>query len=195
MYRRAFTLLELVAVLVIIGLLLAFSPLALDYLVAEKELESEVSRIGTTIELLKVQAVIDQASYAMHIDTDGNRWAVQIPVEVEEQPAEEDADPIRYFVLEPDIAPEDLNWHRLPEGISIELYEGRRRIDKGRYRIKYDPGGTVPPHSLVLESDNIKSLNEDERIRTIKVNFPGFVSYSPGRVIEDFKKTESEIGR
>jgi len=195
MTRRAFTLLELVAVLVLAGLLLAFSPIALDFLVAEKELESEVSRLGSSIELLKVQAVVDQAPYAMHIDTEKHRWAIQIPVEVEEQPAGGDADPIRYYVLEEEVPPDDLNWHDLPEGIQIELYEGRRRIEKGRYRVQYDPAGTVPPHTLVLESDNIKSLNEDERIRTIKVNFPGFVSYSPGRVIEKFKKTEAEIGR
>ena len=49
---RAFTLIELVAVLVLIGMLIVFSPMALNTMVAERELESEVSQLGNTIELI-----------------------------------------------------------------------------------------------------------------------------------------------
>ena len=83
-----FTLIELVVVLVLIGLLLAFSPLALDAVVAERELEKETSRYGTTIELLSHQAMLDRTNYAIHIDTENHKWAVQVPEEVVEQGGE-----------------------------------------------------------------------------------------------------------
>ena len=69
------------------------------------------------------------------------------------------------------------------------------RIERGRYRILVNPTGTIDPHSLVFESNNVSSLDERDRMRTVKVNFPGFVSFALGREIEDFKKGESELGR
>ena len=48
MHIRGFTLIELCVVLVLVGLLVAFSPLALDSMVAERELESEASRSRAT---------------------------------------------------------------------------------------------------------------------------------------------------
>ena len=65
---RAFTLIEVVAVMVVISMLIVFAPLALDSLVAERELESEVSRLGTTIEMIHTQTILDQAPYAIHYD-------------------------------------------------------------------------------------------------------------------------------
>jgi len=62
-----FTLLELVAVCVLVGLLLAFSPRAFGFLMAEKELESEVSRLATTIDFIKSQAVLDQFYGDVHL--------------------------------------------------------------------------------------------------------------------------------
>ena len=55
--------------------------------------------------------------------------------------------------------------------------------------------GTVPPHAVVIESKKISSLDEEDRIRTLKVNFPGLVAYNMGRVVEDFKLSEAELGR
>lgn len=193
---RGFTLIELIAVLVVVGALLAFSPMALDSLMADKELESEVARLGTTIEMLHIQAVLDQAEYAIHYDTEEHRWATQIPVEVEEDVSVvEDREPVKALVLEPDLAPEDLEWHRLPPGIEIELFEGKREIKKGRYMVTFNPNGTVPAHAVIFESRNIASLDEDERHRTVKINFPGFVSFAPGRVVEDYKLSDAELGR
>lgn len=190
-----FTLIELIAVLVIVGLLLAFSPLALNSLVAERELESEVTRLGSMIEMIHVQAVLDQADFAIHYDLDEERWAVQIPVEVTEESTDPDAEPVTHLELEKEVDPSDLDWHDLPSEMSFEFYEGRRRQDSGRWRIVFNPTGTVPPHTIVMKSDRIKSLEDVERMRTIKVNFPGFVSFAAGRVIDDFKKSEAELGR
>ena len=53
--HAGFTLIELVVVLVLIGLLMAFTPLALDAVVAERELEKEASQYGITIELVSKQ--------------------------------------------------------------------------------------------------------------------------------------------
>jgi prepilin-type N-terminal cleavage/methylation domain-containing protein len=193
---RGFTLLELIAVLVLIGMLLVFSPMVLDSVMSDKQLESEAARLGTMIEAMHTQAVLDQAEYAIHYDTEEHRWAVQLPEEVEEEyRGGEDREPVKALVLEQDVPPEELEWHRLPPGIRMELFEGRREIRKGRYMITFSPGGTVPAHAVILESNNISSLDEDERHRTIKVNVPGFVSFAPGRLIEDFKLTEAEIGR
>jgi prepilin-type N-terminal cleavage/methylation domain-containing protein len=192
--NRGFTLIELVAVLVLVGLLLAFSPLALDFLMAEKELESEVSRLATTIDFVKSQAVLDQCAYVIHVNTDDHSWAVQIPSEKEEESTDPEKPPVKVLVLDEEMPPEELDWHKLPDGISLEFYEGRSPL-KGRYAITYAPDGTVPAHSLVFESNRVSSLDEIDRVRTIRVSFSGLVSLGPGRELGDFKLTEAELGR
>jgi len=191
----AFTLLEMVVVLVLIGILLAASPMALDSLVAERELDSEVGRIGTTLEFLHTQAVLDRTDYAIHYDTEGRRWAMQVPEEIEQPSPEPDGEPIRALVLDKEILLDELDWHVLPAGLKLEIYEGVRRIDSGSYRVILRANGTVDPHALIVESNNISSLDEIDRTRTIKVNFPGFVSFAPGKVLSEYKKTEAELGR
>ena len=193
---RGFTLIELIAVLVLAGLLLAFAPLSLDWLVAERELESEASRLGNMVEFAHQQALLDQAPYAMHYDLDENMWALQAPVEVQiDTQGSEDAEPRTILRLEADLDYAELDWHRLPRSFRMKLFEGSSELRQGRYRIEIDPNGTVPAHSIVLESERIGSLNDDDRMRTVKVNFPGFVSYAVGAAIDDFKKTDAELGR
>jgi type II secretory pathway pseudopilin PulG len=189
-----FTLLELVAVCVLVGLLLAFSPRAFGFLMAEKELESEVSRLATTIDFVKSQAVLDQCAYAIHVNTQENSWAVQIPREEEQDSGDPDKEPVKVLVFDEDMPPEELDWRQLPDGISLEFYEGRQPFE-GRYAITYAPDGTVPAHTLVLESNRVSSLDEADRVRTIRVSFSGLVSIGPGREIGDFKLTEAELGR
>jgi len=191
---RAFTLIELVAVLVLIGMLIVFSPMALNTMVAERELESEVSQLGNTIELIHMQAVLVGAAHAMHYDTEKHRYAYQLPEKREQTSYDTDEEALEIFVLDMDLDPEELEWHQLPRAMKLKMFEGRSEL-RGRYRVVFTPSGTVDPHSLVLDSDAVSSLNEDDRARTIKVNFPGFVSYAPGRRIEEFKKTEAELGR
>ena len=194
MRTAGFTLIELIAVLVMIGLLLAFSPLVLDFLVAEKELDSEVTRLATLVDLVKTQAVLDQSKYAMHYDTENHRYAVQAPDEVEQETNDPDAEPVTVLVLDEEISEEELDWHRLPDGVALEFYEGRKQL-KGTFAVTFSPTGTVPFHTLVMESNRISSLEEEDRTRTIKVTFTGLVSFARGRVVEEFKLTESEIGR
>ena len=193
--RAGFTLIELMVVLVLIGLLLAFSPMALDAVVAERELEKEASRYGTMIELLSRQAVLDRTPYAIHIDTDNHRWATQIPEKVEHSGGDVGGDSITALVLDLDLDPSELDWRALPDGMTLQYYEGSRRIERGRYRILINPTGTIDPHTIIFESNNVSSLIEEDRMRTVKVNFPGFVSFAVGREVEDFKKTEGELGR
>lgn len=193
--QRGFTLIELTAVMVVVALLVVFAPMALDSLVAERELESEVSRLGTTFEMVHTQAILDQARYAMHYDMDENRWAYQLPDEVSNDAAgagEGDA-PVSVYILDEDVDLAELDWHQLPAGLKLQLFEGKTRLN-GSYRVIVDPNGTVPPHTIVIESDNVSSLVEEERARTIKINFPGLVTFATGRLVEDFKKTESELG-
>ena len=85
----------------------------------------------------------------------------------------------------------------MPFAISVRRVPGTssRRIQKGRWRILINPTGTIDPHTLIFESNNVSSLIEEDRMRTVKVNFPGFVSFAVGREVEDFKKTEGELGR
>jgi prepilin-type N-terminal cleavage/methylation domain-containing protein len=189
-----FTLIELIAVLVLIGLLIAFSPLALDFLVAEKQLEGEVSRLATTIDFVKTQAVLDQCAYAIHVDTEKHRWAVQIPREEERDAKEEGEEPVKVLVLDEDVPDEDLDWYKLPEGISLEFFEGRQAM-KGIYAVTYSPDGTVPAHTLVLESNRVSSLDEADRVRSLRVSFSGLVSLGPGRQLGEYKLSEAELGR
>ncbi|MEM8886228.1 MAG: prepilin-type N-terminal cleavage/methylation domain-containing protein, partial [Planctomycetota bacterium] len=81
---RAFTLIELVVVLVLIGALIAFSPLALDSLVAERELEKEASRYGSLVELVVRETVLHRTPHAIHFDTEKNAYAFQVPEMIEE---------------------------------------------------------------------------------------------------------------
>ena len=189
-----FTLIELVAVLVLVGLLIAFSPLALDFLVAEKQLEGEVSRLATMIDFVKTQAVLDQCAYAIHVDTEKFRWAVQVPREEEQETKDPNKDPVKVLVLDEEVPDEELDWHQLPSGISLEFYEGRQPM-KGIYAITYSPEGTVPAHTLVLESNRVSSLEEVDRVRSLRVSFSGLVSLGAGRQLGDYKLTEAELGR
>jgi len=189
-----FTLIEMVAVLVIVGLLLVFSPLVLDFFIAEKQLESEVSRLATTIDLVKTQALLDQAPYAMHYDTDKHRWAAQIPEEREQESYDPDKEPVKVLVLDEDIDFETLDWHDLPPDFTLEFYEGKKKLE-GRFAVTFNPDGTVAPHTLVVESNKVASLDEQDRVRTIKVSFSGLVSFATGRELDDFKLTEAELGR
>jgi len=193
--QAGFTLIEMIAVMVLVGALLVFSPMGIQFLVPEKELEAEVSRLAATVAMLHSEAILQQAEFAIHYDTDDNQWSVQIPEEIERANPDPDGEPLKALVLDKDPDYDDFDWHVLPEGITFDLYEGSRRIRSGTFMVTFSPRGTVPPHTLVLESNKIASLNEDDRTRTLKVNFPGFVSYASGRVIDDFKKTEAELGR
>lgn len=198
---RGFTLLELVAVLVVVGLFLVFLPMGLDSLVPERELDREAGELGGTIETVMTQAILDRADFAMHYDTEKHRWAVQVPVEVAgtERPGagsgEEEREPVRVWKLEENLSPEELSWHDLPRGVELKFFEGSRRIATGRVRVLFSWRGTVDPHILVLESKNVSSLDEDERARTVKVNFLGFPTYATGVRAEDMRKTDAELGR
>lgn len=194
MRAAGFTLIELIVVLVVIGLLLAFSPLALDFLVAEKELDSEVTRLATLVDLVKTQAVLDQAKYAMHYDTENHRYAIQPPDEVTQETDDPDAEPVKVLVLDEEVDTATLDWHQLPDGITLEFYEGRKQL-RGAFAVTFSPTGTVPFHTLVMESNRISSLEEEDRTRTVKVSFTGLVSFARGRVVEEFKRSEAELGR
>ncbi|MHC4817916.1 MAG: prepilin-type N-terminal cleavage/methylation domain-containing protein [Planctomycetota bacterium] len=194
MRTAGFTLIELIVVLVVIGLLLAFSPLALDFLIAEKELDSEVTRLATLVDLIKTQAVLDQAKYAMHYDTENHRYAIQPPDEVTQETNDPDAEPVTVLVLDEEADLEQLDWHQLPDGITLEFFEGRKQL-RGSFAVTFSPTGTVPFHTLVMESNRISSLEEEDRTRTVKVSFTGLVSFARGRVVEEFKLTEAELGR
>ena len=189
-----FTLVELIAVLVLISLLIMFSPLALNMLVAERELEHEVSRLGNMIELVHMQAILDGVRHAMHYDTDDHRYAIQVPARRMTESNDPDAEATEILFFDLDLDPDELDWHQLPRFMHLRMYEGRTQL-RGRYRVIFNPRGTVDPHTLIIDSDKISSLNDDDRARTIKVNFPGFVGYAPGERIEEFKKTEAELGR
>jgi len=186
-----FTLLELIAVIIIVGLLAAFAPLILDSVVVERQLEAEVARLGDTIEILLRQAVLDGVPYAIHYDTQGNRYAMQLPIEVVYDDPTGNTDSATTLVLEED---PDLEWRSLPDGIDLQLYEGTKKIDDGRFRVELSPRGTVDPHALVLIHNDIKALHDEDRARTLKVNFTGIISYLPGIRTEDFKKSEAEMG-
>jgi hypothetical protein len=130
----------------------------------------------------------------MHYDTENHRYAAQPPDEVEQETDDPDAEPVTVLVLDEDVSEEELDWHQLPDGISLEFYEGRRQL-KGTFAVTFYPTGTVPFHTLVMESNRISSLEEEDRTRTLKVTFTGLVSFARGRVIDEFKLTEAEIGR
>ena len=187
-----FTLLELIAVIVLVGLLAAFSPVILDSVIVERELEAEVARLGDTIEILLRQAVLDGVPSAIHYDTQENRYAMQLPIEVVYDDPTGNTNSATTLVLEED--PEELDWRSLPKGIDLQLYEGSKKIDAGRFRVELSPRGTVDPHALVMIHNDIQALNDEDRARTLKVNFAGIISYLPGIRTEDFKKSEAEMG-
>ena len=158
--RGGFTLLEMLAVIFIIGITLALVLPNLDRLTPKHRLRAAAREVASTIELCRHQAVTRAATYGIAYDLDGRTPTYRLIL-----PADEFGD------REP-LAP-----RTLPPGVflrAVVLPNGNRVGVGGETQVDFSPTGEDGGHIVILE-------NENEEVLSVKfLSMVGIASFSEG---------------
>ncbi len=165
----AFTLIELMVVILLIGVGFSYGLIRLDVLLPRSRLEKAARGIGTTLTRLREMAVFGGRSYYLEYDLDEHRYRIYRPTTEAEQA---------------DGAPDYLEttWSDLPDRVRIEdiQYASNERVERGRFEIEFTPEGEVAGHLVHLISDDI--AEDDRKYFTVELNpITGLVSYEAGK--------------
>lgn len=178
-HARGFSFIELMVVIALIGLTLAFVVLKVDNLIPSSRMSAAARKIGSTNGLARAQAVATGLRHALTYDLTRQRFAVLIP------PHPEDIDEGR---AKPDeLFP--LTWHPLPDGVKLlNVQLGDATVSSGSVRVLFSPLGTVTPHALQLQGQENQEM-------TVTVNpLTGLVEIEPGLHELDLFAKEHEFG-
>ena len=168
MQRRGaagFTLIELIAVMALIGLIAMFAVLRIDWAVPKYALRSAGNRLGGICAMARGYAVSRGRAFYVEYDLKGRKVTLSGPVL---SPDEAEAKGAEEFIPLPAVAPAD-RWEEvlnesLPSGVEFEdVWIGAKRADGDRVRIEFSPLGTADTHTVHLKG-------EGERKMTVHVN-------------------------
>ncbi len=90
--REGFTLIEIMAVLAIVGVILLAVVPSLDGQVPAYRLRSGARKVASQIELCQTVTIADRKKYVLAYDLDRNTYQILLPPEAEEESAEEGAE-------------------------------------------------------------------------------------------------------
>jgi type II secretion system protein H len=167
--KAGFTLIELMAVLLLMGLAIGYGTVKLGGFVPSARLESGAREIGDLLTRARGLAVFQGTTYQMEYDLDQQRYRLIRPATEQEQ--QDGADP--YI---------EGNWFELPTHVRIEDIQISDRDNRtnGTYTVEFLPTGEVFGHLVHLISDDI--TYEDRNRFTVEMNpITGLVTYTPGR--------------
>ena len=152
--QRAFTLIEILVVLVIVGILTAVAFLSFGILADNDNLDREARRLTTLIELVSDEAATQGRDYGIEFMSGGYRFV--------------EYDPLlnQWFEV---IGDEFLEQRQLDEGVEFELFLEERRVllhsdAKDTEREEEDETGSAPkrdltddylPHVLIMSSGDV----------------------------------------
>lgn len=167
MHRRAagFTLIEMIAVMAIMGLIAMFAVLRIDWAVPKYSLRSAGTRIGGICAMARGYAVSRGRAFYVEYDLKDRKITLSGPIL---SPEQEEAKGAADFTPLPAVAPAD-QWEEvlnetLPSGVDLEdVWVGAKKADGDKVRIEFSPLGTADTHTVHLRG-------EGERKMTVHVN-------------------------
>lgn len=174
---RAFTLIEILVVVVIVGIVSSFLLLSVGLLGDDRTLDQQARRLGSLLELSLDEAVLQGRDFGLELMRDGYRFV--------------ELDPVLNQWGEV-VGDELLRPRQLDEGMEFELFIEDRRIPLAaeaseikpkdqdeRDNRNRDPTEDYTPHVLILSSGNISpfALNilryADRTQKTLTVSLAG----------------------
>lgn len=144
--RSGFTLIELIAVVAIMGMLVALAALRLEYLIPKYRLRGAAREVATVLKLAKSRAAADGKDVFVQVDLpEGKYWILaEFPVlDDDGRPKEGEFELQRVFQ------------RGLPDGVQfVDLVMGKdRKIDAGRAIVRMSPFGSSPHVIVNLRGD------------------------------------------
>lgn len=146
----------MIAVTALLGMVVLFAALRLDWAVPKYELRSVATRIGALSLRARGYAITRGRAFYVEYDLSNRRVALWGPVISEDEPPEEKGQ--EGFVPVPAIAPadkwEEVSQEALPEGIDFEdVWIGAKRAENALVRIEFTPLGTADTHTVHLKGE------------------------------------------
>ncbi len=161
--QRGMTLIELIVVVSILSISLTVVGLRLDGVTANSRLKASARQIGSTVEFLQNQAVVNGRFYFLQIDLDQNRYRTVIAPEH----AREGMD------LEG--LTRHLSWNSLERGVVMEdlTFDDGVTLDRDLIDVPFGPTGMTWGFMIHL-------INDDNRRYTVEANsITGLVQFHP----------------
>lgn len=149
---RGFTLIEVVAVLFIVGIMAAFAVIAMGDGGHDRILEQETRRLGALVELARDEAILGGEARAIGFTRHGYAFLQQYRVDersYEWLPLDEDRS------LRPrDLAERSLEFTLYVEGVAVSL---PREADRPPPHVYLEPAGDVTPFQLDVAPEGARS--------------------------------------
>jgi len=173
-FRRAgFTLVELIAVVVIVGLIASVTVTRLDFLVPKYRLRGAARDVGSVLGLGKAHAAANGKDVYFEVDLSQGRFWLLAPF-----PKLEAGDEGRLVVEPRPLEYQPIFDRTLPDGVQITdvILGGRDRTDTGFARVRLSALGASSHVILNLRNDEGKQI-------AVRLNgFTGLISYVEGRL-------------
>lgn len=174
--RSGFTLVELVAVVVIVGLIATVTVTRLDFLVPKYRLRGAARDVGSVLGLGKAHAAANGKDVYFEVDLSQSRFWLLAPF-----PKLEDADQGRLLVEARPLEYQAIFDRTLPDGVHFTdvILGDRDRTTSGFARVRLSALGASAHVILNLR-------NEDGKELAVRLNgFTGLISYAEGRLEAD----------
>ncbi len=162
--RAGFSLVELLAVLIVLGLIATMVTINWRSILPRTELHSAVRELSSVLQGARSDAIARNASFDIQYDLEEHRYRVVTPFRAGGglAPADEDR--------------QTLAWHPLPDSVRFRsITIGTDIFEKGIVVVRFDPLGSASGHVVVLEQP------ADENVYTIEVQgLLGLINYHEG---------------
>lgn len=162
--RSGFSLVELLAVIIVLGLMATLVTINWRSILPKTELHSAVRELSSVLQGTRSDAIARNASFDIQYDLDEHRYRVVTP-----------------FRAGGGLAPSNeerqtLAWHPLPETVRFgAITIGTDVFEKGMVIVRFDPLGSASGHVIVLEQP------ADQNVYTIEVQgLLGLINYHEG---------------
>jgi general secretion pathway protein H len=140
--RAGFTLAEMMAVLVIIGLAVGIASLSWQKILPHETLGAEVRELNAILHATRSEAIARNAEFRIQYDIDEDWYRIETPFTDDGRLAVADQERIR------------LPEHQLADGIEIvEVVIDDEAYTDGQVRVFFQPSGTASDHTIVLRQE------------------------------------------